>query len=895
MKALMNIVVMLVIATTCQAREVLKEITQNTRLNGNIVYYVDNPPLLIHGSIEVIIPSGTTIVIKEDFDVPAIRIYDQAMVWFGLSRGITGQFDFPQQNDSNSLVRPVNIIGESGLPFNNNYCGILVERTASSQCLFDDIILQGFNYGMIIDKPLDTSISNVYIIDCWNGIQSYGSNKIQNSYVSNYGLDPDPDYTGYAYEFFANSRDGSVVYDNAKYILERCLADDGGYAFNGDGIDNPDTYPVLMAYDCASTNNYSGFNLWNGYISYLFLCPGIYNNSQDKNYEGIVFDYPAYDSRNPLVKIPSDHRIFLDPNSNFVDGGSSVISESGWTTRSDGRPDDGWGDIWPSYQTKSWSGLKSDLNSDGIVDVNDLSLLVGSWLLADESKKADLKDPIDLNGDGICNFVDFSILASEWLMEDTKVGIINLNNPDSFIPAEGQTVNGNIGICIFNPPPSMVRFTVYVDNTIVGTYSADVNTSKNWITIPTALFCNGWHDIKVSTLDNLEKNVNHKPVKLFFDNLISNVYTTEFFSPDSSKNFLGFNEGNVPLNVEVSSNGSVLWSQIVTGDSINLQIPGSVFASQIFADISIKPEGSLMASEIGTASSKNGYRAAASSSSASYDTAISREFNYLDYPDIRVIILLPDSRVTGKFMPAIYAWLNCFVQRGIPLSRIAVLSGFNVTEENIRLALAKPSRKYILYFGHGNSYVGPVQRSFIQAWKIDRDSHAHGLFINPFRECFAFSYTQGVVPLPDNWDNEGINLSWLNLSNSNKVEQMWMFGCKLGQFNDMAITFGMYSDWNAGNYDQIYGGFNVDVLGESIGSVDTLIKGCVNGSVTMAETLGQHRSVWDAFWAIQGNGNSNTVYWGLNGLIDIDKPDNENDDHFRIYGSWNMAGIRIEP
>jgi len=177
------VAVMLVIATTCQAHEVLKEITQNTRLNGNLVYYVDNPPLLIHGPntpIEVIIPSGTTFVIKEDFNVPAIRIYDQAMVWFGLSKGNTGNLDFPQQNDPNSLVRPVHIVGESGLPFNNNYCGILVERTASNMCLFDNIILQGFNHGMIVDKPLDVPISNVYVIDCWNGIQSYGSNKIIN-------------------------------------------------------------------------------------------------------------------------------------------------------------------------------------------------------------------------------------------------------------------------------------------------------------------------------------------------------------------------------------------------------------------------------------------------------------------------------------------------------------------------------------------------------------------------------------------------------------------------------------------------------------------------------------------------------------------------------------------
>jgi len=359
---------------------------------------------------------------------------------------------------------------------------------------------------------------------------------------------------------------------------------------------------------------------------------------------------------------------------------------------------------------------------------------------------------------------------------------------------------------------------------------------------------------------------------------------------------LGFYDGIAPLTVEVNSNGSVLWSQIVTGDSINLQIPGSVFAGQLFADISIKPSGALMAAGIKTATSN---MSAASSSSSEYDIAISKEFNYLDYPNIRVIILLPDSDVIRKFKPAIYAWLDCFVARGIPLSRIAILSNANVTEENIRLALIMGGgRRYVLYFGHGNSMADPnVQRTFIDAWSPNTDTPiVSSPFMSPFKKTYAFSYTRqrysGADPLPNNWDNEGIDLSLRNLENSNKVEQMWTFGCKLGQFPDMAETSGMYSDWNMGHADQIYGGFKINILGESIGAIDTIIKGAVNGSIIMAETLGQHRSVQKALEAIQSSGTSNTVYWGMDGQIDTASG---SDDNFRLYGSWLLDSMYIEP
>jgi hypothetical protein len=48
----------------------------------------------------------------------------------------------------------------------------------------------------------------------------------------------------------------------------------------------------------------------------------------------------------------------------------------------------------------------SDLNSDGVVDVIDLSILVSRWGSSDATA--------DINGDGIVDALDLSVLVSNW-------------------------------------------------------------------------------------------------------------------------------------------------------------------------------------------------------------------------------------------------------------------------------------------------------------------------------------------------------------------------------------------------------------------------------------------------------------------------------------------------
>jgi hypothetical protein len=123
--------------------------------------------LLIHGvggeEIDVVIPSDTTIVLAEGWDY-GIVVYDGANVHFGEPRP---EFNEPnaiyEADDVNNPVPPVWVVGESGSPFFNNYCGIFVDRTAGTRCKLNNVYLSGFYYGIQVDQQLEQPISNIHI------------------------------------------------------------------------------------------------------------------------------------------------------------------------------------------------------------------------------------------------------------------------------------------------------------------------------------------------------------------------------------------------------------------------------------------------------------------------------------------------------------------------------------------------------------------------------------------------------------------------------------------------------------------------------------------------------------------------------------------------------------
>jgi hypothetical protein len=578
----------------------LQEITSSQFLDPNVTYYVPYPPLLIHGvsgeKIDVVIPSGTTIVLTENWDY-GIVIYNGANVYFGEPTPDSNEpNDIQPPGDTNNPVEPVWVVGESGNPFFNNYCGILVDRTAGTRCLLNNIYLSGFQFGIIADQQLEYPVSNIYSFGCYNGIFSFGSNKIMNSYVSYFGVwSYDWQYYGQAYCFIPESFDGSIAFVKADFEIYNCLADDGDDGFTVYGVSDEPNTPNFYSRDCVATNCYSGFNGWNYYVAFSIICPGLYNNYQNKNFPDMPFTDPVYETNDPFVVVQNDYRLFLDPNSQFVDHGSSLSVFPGWTTRIDGKPDEGVGDIWPHYQTTKMDMYPTaNLNWDNIVDMLDLAEFADQWL-------APAPVSADFDNDGTANFVDFAVLAGEWMSNDMSVKILDLETQADIDP---NNVHGHVGVYLEDIPLYGGIISIYVDNLLIGDLWLGWDNENNWVGLESDIFSNGWHTIRVVTTDFWGNIINHKPVKVYFNNLLYKVTANDHFHPTEDYKYNGFYDGSNTLDAQVANqDGQVIWSNTYSGPYVSITVPGATFGSEQFCQLTITETESLMMGGESTTSS----------------------------------------------------------------------------------------------------------------------------------------------------------------------------------------------------------------------------------------------------------------------------------------------------
>jgi hypothetical protein len=260
----------------------LQEITDSIFLDPNVVYYIPDPPLLIHGEgVHVVIPSDTLIVVAEEWEY-SIVVYDGAKIDLGEPAPVTGDPNFIyQQPDINP---PVWIVGESGEPFFNNYCGILITRTASTECTLNNMYLEGFYHGALIDQQLKEPISNAYANGCYNGFFSFGSNRFINCYTNYYGLwTPEYPYDGHGFLFDVYSMDMTLLTDN-EFQIDYCLANDGERGYTVYGATDPNSIPLFRCWDSSATNTFVAFNGWEGQVLFNIVRPGMWNNDWSTNF-----------------------------------------------------------------------------------------------------------------------------------------------------------------------------------------------------------------------------------------------------------------------------------------------------------------------------------------------------------------------------------------------------------------------------------------------------------------------------------------------------------------------------------------------------------------------------------------------------------------------------------
>ncbi len=882
MKRLMKIL-MIVCAVWMNAdsyAEDLYEITESCILDPNIAYYVPSPPLLIHGEINVVIPSGTTIVIAEDWDY-GIIVYDGAKIDTGEPAPVIG--DPNSAFEPTLTYPPVRIIGESGMPFFNNYCGILVYRTASTKCQLKNIYLSGFEYAMFIDQQLDSVISNIYSFGNYSGIVSFGSNRFLNCYVSYFGLfTQEYQVWGYAYIGDIQTLDGSPL-NGSKFIFKNCLADDGDDGFTVYGSMDPDAVPDFEAWDCVATNCYSGFNGWSGNVAFSIICPGLYNNVQNKNFPEMPFTDPVYEVNDPFVVDVNDYRIFLNPDSNFVDHGSGLSSCPGWTTRIDSQPDDGIGDIWPHYQTSYLNLLSADFDLNHVVDANDLAEFTYWWLIADP-------DSADFNADGIVNFVDFSVFASQWQRTELY---IEMFNPDTLQAVDSKNVSGYVGISLKNIPSDGGIISVYVDNMQIGGWMLGWNDELQLIGFESAAFSNGWHTIGLISTSLTLGVTNYEPINVYFNNLLYKVSASDQFHPDEDYRYSGFYDGDNSLEAKVTDemSGLVIWSDTYSGQHINMVIPGSIFGTSQFCELTITEIGGTTATmgESGTAM--------AASSSSSIAASLTKKFKKEDCPaGVKMIMVLPHKAVYKVRKPAIIECAkSCDLQNVVWVA----LYRHNVNKENLSYLYNKSSVKFIYWCGHANSHVGAkpaqgiegVQRTHTMCWELDE-----GWIWDSWKERGVFSFTNGEEPLPDDWDNRGFSLWSLGMHEEWNKKIVFVDGCLSIEYWDMAAAYGMFSWEGEGSKDQLYIGWRIKVL-VSTGIMETIVGNTTEGIRMFWEQMGKNKSVKYAleYTSTYGGAGMQRAMWGLNGMPDFF--DIDGDDNIFVVGNGivNFNSIKLQP
>ena len=844
----------------------LGEITSSQILDTEVIYYVPYPPLLIHGingaAIDVVIPSGTVIVFAEDWQY-GIVVYDGANVYFGSP---APQVNEPEAilppGDSGNPVPPVELLGESGYPFFNSFCGIFIDRTAGTRSRLDNIYLNGFYYGIQVDQQLKDPISNIHTFGCYNGILSFGANRIVNSTVNYYGMwSSEWPYDGYAYEFMSQSLDASIFFGGADFSIFNCLANDGDYGFTANGLEEPYEMPNFYSWDCVAANCYTGFNCINGMLGISVICPGLYNNIENQNFPELPFTDPVYESSDPFVFVSGDYRIFLNPNSLFVNSGSGISPFPGWTTSADGAADKGIGDIWPHYQTRKIDKFtEADLNADYTINMLDISIFAAQWLATGTNSA-------DLNGDGNVNSLDFAILANLWQINDISLQFIN---PESGQTIGSDAIRGYVGIDIKDISlfPQIYAISVYLDNTPIGTLSYDLDQVEQWIDMESQSFLNGWHTLRFATVDIYGNVINHRPINIKFSNSLYLSDVNEHFIAGQNYKISGFHDGSNPVTVTVSNlDNQTIWTNNYSGSYINVSVPAATFNSQVFANMTI-------------------------ASSPGRTINLVKKFKQAECPSgVKMVIVLPNSDIYKRRLPAIYECVRACDQRNVSW---VVLYYYDVTEENLTFLFTKSSVKYIYWCGHAGNNVGGVPRTHTECWRYVNSGPWSFGSSGAYIKNYVFSYINPEYPLPSNWDDVGFDLTSLGMSEQNNKKIVFVDGCLSSTASDMAQAYGVYSLEGWGSLDQIYIGWRCSV--KVGGGLSDLFLGSNEGIRWFWEKLGTSEgNIMSAFnYTLSAPELTVRYLWGPNCEMNLSDLDGDDNIFVQGLGFNNLNQIKLE-
>lgn len=573
-----------------------------------------------------------------------------------------------------------------------------------------------------------------------------------------------------------------------------------------------------------------------------------------------------------------------DPNTEswYIDANTSPCIDAG-------DPNSDWtAELWPhgkrinmgayggtpeASMSLSDAGNIADLNTDSFVNYADMMLFIDQWL-RDEVLLSE-----DLDRNGIVNFLDFAILANYWLLSETTVEIFD---PEALQTIDPNNIQGYVGIELNDVRPLGEIVSVYVDNTLLGSLWLGWDDEQQWVGLQSDTFSNGWHTIRLVSVDMYGGVINHKPINVYFNNLLYKVTGSDYFHPDNDYKFSGFYDGSNTLEAEVTNqDGQVIWSNTYSGPHVSITIPGATFGSEQFCALSVTEAGA------GSAVTKKD---------------LTKKFKQADCPaGVRMVIILPNKDVFKVRKPAIFECAEACNNRNVTW---VVLYHHDVTEENLTFLYNKSSVRYIYWCGHANSHVGRnerqqiegVRRTHTKCWRYEKSGWWD--IIDNWHEIGVFSWTRqgmpGAPPLPNGWDTRGFDLWSLGMRDSWNKKIVFVDGCLSAKYNEMAYAYGVFSLQGQGSLDQIYIGWRIKVL-VSTGIMKKIVGNTTEGVRLFWERMGSGDSVYAALYYtyVYGGGEMQEALWGLNGIPDIGEL--EGDDNIFLWGNGLITQMELDP
>ncbi|MBN1392318.1 MAG: hypothetical protein JW947_05885 [Sedimentisphaerales bacterium] len=161
-------------------------------------------------------------------------------------------------------------------------------------------------------------------------------------------------------------------------------------------------------------------------------------------------------------------------------------------------------------------------------------------------------------------------------------------------PIDFNNVTGYVGITVPNIPPEANKVFIFVDevqvgNWVRGWYGFVDDNSFSWPRcFESNRFSNGWHRIKLVSVDYDGTAKNYPPIDAYFKNLLYNVRCDDRFSPNENYHYRGFYDGKKSLEVKLTNcRGEVLWSNTYSGNYIDVNIPASAFEKEQLCNIDV--------------------------------------------------------------------------------------------------------------------------------------------------------------------------------------------------------------------------------------------------------------------------------------------------------------------